>query len=70
MYTPEYIGGEMPMIPRAFFPTMPRSMPPMRKQPASGPSRSAFYFDDLSNPFGRNERMPQWYIDDMMQNWQ
>jgi hypothetical protein len=33
------------------------------------PTQPTYFFDDLSNPFGRNERMPQWYIDDMMQNW-
>lgn len=44
---------------------------PAFRAPVSGNTSTQpnYFFDDLSNPFGRNERMPQWYIDDMMQNW-
>jgi hypothetical protein len=52
MYTPEYVGGEMPMIPRAFFPTMPRTVPPIRKQPVFRPSRPTFSFDNVVDPSG------------------
>jgi hypothetical protein len=69
-YGPAGNWQEMQNVPVAFGGNMDWAPSGARSPFAPRPPR--FFFDDYEisrNPFGPNERMPQWYVDDMMQNW-